>query len=78
MLRAIIWIEMKLCCRVTVYVTVETRNPQTRIYRFAIVSGIELLLGERKNQPAQPVELNRCQKILKEPEKIIDRHHFPT
>ena len=67
---------MKLSRGMTVYVTVETGNPEAWIDCLAIVRGIEFFLGKRKDQPAQAVKLNRRENIFEQSKKIVDRNHF--
>src|SRR4051794_30222387 len=65
---------MKLARCVTVDVAIEASNTQTRLYGFAIVRWIKLLLGEGRQQHSQSVQLYRRKDIFEQPVIVVDRH----
>jgi hypothetical protein len=62
---------------VPVRVAVEARDAAARPHRPAILHLVELLLGERRQQQAQPVELLGVQDPVEQLEEVVERHELP-
>ena len=61
---------------VTVRVAVEAHDSAAGLCRATIVGQVELLLGKRRHQEPQPVELLRVQQAVEELVVIFDRDQF--
>ena len=62
---------------VAVLVTVEARDPEARVLAPPIRGRVELLLWERGQQEAQPLELLRVQDPIEEPVVVVGRDQLP-
>src|SRR5436190_15108637 len=76
LLRAIVGIEMELRSGMAIDMTIETGNAEAWIMSFAIICGIEFLLGKRGHEHTQAIQLHWSENVFKEAKEIIDRNDF--
>src|SRR5262245_30547399 len=77
LLRPVIRVEMELACCMAIDVAIETRDTETRLGTFTIVSRVELFWRKWGQKHAQAIKLDRCQDIFKQAVVIVDGDHFP-
>ena len=70
LLRADVAHEVRRAVCVPVHVAIETDHALARFQRAAVVRGIELLLGERRQQEPQPLQLLRVEDAVEEPKVV--------
>jgi len=61
---------------VAVDVAIQAGHPQAGLGGLAVVGRVELLLGERRHQQAQAVQLHRGQEVLEQAVVVVDRDHL--
>ena len=64
---------MELPGGVAVGVAIQTGHPQAGLGALAVVGRVELLLGERRHQQAQAVELHGRQDVREQAVVVVDR-----
>ncbi len=77
LLRAYVADQVRRAVGVTIDVAVEACNALAWAFGAPIVGQVELLLSERREQQAEPVELLGVQDALEQLEEVIGRYQLP-
>src|SRR6185436_8467565 len=75
-LRTDVGSQMKLACRVAIHMAVEACDAEARFNGLSIICRIEFLLGERRQQKAQSIELYWRENVFEQTIVVVNRNNF--